>query len=124
ADGAAMKSLKGWNRGEPVIPEYVTMTVGVVDVSTVNQIIDEKLVHRLELFTGITSSKPGDKVSVEHLIRLINHADGLFRNSRGRKVLYLNKVEGQSALLTASRIRDNFDGIVVAGSILEKVWFA
>lgn len=93
ADGAFRKPLKGWNEGEPVIPGFTTHTIGILDISTIGQRIDEELVHRIELFTEITGGQAGDAVSLNHLLQVVVHKNGLFGKARGEKILFVNKVE-------------------------------
>ncbi len=117
ADGAAMKPLKGWNASEPVIPDFTTLTIGVVDISTVGREINSDLVHRLELFTKTTNATAGEKVSIGHLARLIGHPDGLFRRAVGRKVVYVNKVETEEAHAHFSDLRSQAAARMVGGSV-------
>ncbi len=44
ADGSATKPLKGWNSTEPVIPEFATKTIGILDIQTIGSSICEALV--------------------------------------------------------------------------------
>ncbi len=92
-DGAKEKPLKGWNEYEPVIPDFTTKTVGIVDIQAIGKTIDENNVHRLDIFCNLVGAKKGDKVIVEHLKKVIKDKNGLFKNSKGEKILFINKVE-------------------------------
>ena len=105
ADGAAKRSLKGWNATEPVIPDFTTKTIGVVDIQTIGRIICESLVHRLELFSELTGGKIGEPVTVDHLYRLVVHRKGLFAKSRGEKIVFINKVESAIDRCNADMLR-------------------
>ncbi len=125
ADGAAAKPLKGWNSTEPVIPLFTTKTIGVLDIQAIGRIIDAALVHRLEIFTGLTGGKAGDAVTVEHLVRVVNHNQGLFKGAQGTKILYLNKVESAVDRSNVNRLRARLQAKlknlhIVAGSVLEE----
>lgn len=120
ADGAARKQLKGWNESEPVIPPYTTATIGVVDISTVGQTVTEQMVHRIDRFTTLTGAGPGSVITTEHLKKILNNPDGLFKNGRGQRIVYLNKVEDPVARKYARLLRDDLqhtDLQIVAGSI-------
>jgi probable selenium-dependent hydroxylase accessory protein YqeC len=122
ADGAAAKPLKGWNSTEPVIPLFTTKTIGVLDIQTIGRIIDVALVHRLEIFTGLTGGRVGDTVSLEHLARVVNHNQGLFTGAQGTKILYLNKVESAVDRSNVNRLRTRLQVKqknlhIVAGSV-------
>ncbi len=104
ADGAARKALKGWNATEPVIPEFTTKTIGIVDIQTIGKSIDASLVHRLELFVELTGGKVGEPVTIDHLYRLIVQSHGLFAKSRGEKILFINKAESTNEIGNAKRL--------------------
>jgi probable selenium-dependent hydroxylase accessory protein YqeC len=120
ADGAAKKSLKGWNSTEPVIPHFATKTIGILDIQTIGSIICEALVHRLEIFSGLTGCKVGEPVSTDHLCRIILHQKGLFYQSQGTELLYINKVESAADHRNVDDLRAKLENkTIVAGSILQ-----
>lgn len=118
ADGSAGKPLKGWNATEPVIPAATSKTIGVVDIQTIGETISNRLVHRLELFTRLTGGEPGEKVALGHLLRMICLDEGLFAQSLGEEILYINKVESERDRQQADILRCQLDNLkVVAGSV-------
>jgi len=94
-DGSKCLPLKGWAAHEPVVPDYVTMTIGVLPLWALGQVIDEQTVHRLGQFCEITGAKPGEIVTMEHLVKAILHPCGLFAKACGRRVLFLNFRAGE-----------------------------
>ena len=118
ADGAARKPLKGWKTTEPVIPEFATVTIGVLDIQTIGQTVCEDLVHRPELFCAITGAEPGERVSHDHLGRLVCHQHGLFQYARGRRFLFINKAESEALLTTARELARSVPIAAVIGSLL------
>ncbi len=125
ADGAAMKRLKGWKDFEPVIPAYTTLTVGVLDITCVGRTITSDLVHRLELFTQITGAQEGEKVTLDHLERMIRSPRGLFQHARGRKMLFVNKVESEEGRKHCSMLQTRLaDTLPVGGgSVRDGVFY-
>jgi probable selenium-dependent hydroxylase accessory protein YqeC len=118
ADGAATKPLKGWNSTEPVIPDFTTKTIGIIDIQTIGSIICEALVHRLDIFSEITGCKAGEPVSLHHLARVIHHEQGLFSQSQGVELLYINKVESITDQHNVDGLRAKVKNIpIVAGSV-------
>ena len=116
ADGAAGKSLKGWNRTEPVVLPETRHTIGVVDISTVGMEISEESIHRLDYFKELTSGVDGETVNLEHLQRIIEH--GLFAEAVGKKYLYLNKMETVQSMENGAHLREQgADVTVVGGSV-------
>ena len=91
SDGAKGKRLKGWRWDEPVISRFTTCTMGVLDGQTLHMDINENKVHRLEKFLG---SHEGT-IEVEDLIEVIFNEKGLFKNSRGKRVLFINKIDDE-----------------------------
>ncbi len=125
ADGAARKSLKGWNDGEPVIPDFTTHTIGLLDISTVGKRIDEKLIHRIERFTKITGSQSGDAISLQHLHQIVVHKKGLFGKAKGEKILFVNKVETPQAKRNYQSLKTRLADLkCFSGSIHQDVIYA
>lgn len=89
SDGAKRKLIKGWSKNEPVICGSTTHTVGVLNLNALGLTIDEENVHRVDEFLKITGAQRHEKISEEHLAFIVFHKDGLFKNSIGRKIVYL-----------------------------------
>ena len=92
-DGSKEKSLKGWNDNEPVIYPKTTKTIGIVDISSIGIDINEENIHRVDKFLEIINDYSNNKVNIEHLEKLILNKNGLFKFSKGEKILFINKVE-------------------------------
>lgn len=122
ADGAAGRPLKGWNMTEPVIPGWTTQTVGIIDIQAVGSTICSALVHRLDLFLQLTGARAGQRLSLEHLSRMVLHRRGLFGQARGRRVLYVNKVETDRDVENLAGLKRHLpDHTIVAGSLHQGV---
>lgn len=93
ADGSKRKKLKGWNHNEPVVSDFTEITIGVLDVKSLAMKVEEENIHRLEKFIELTGAIKGEFVNSDHLISLIFNSNGLFKNSIGRRILFINKVE-------------------------------
>ena len=92
-DGSKEKSLKGWNDNEPVIYPKTTKTIGIVDISSIGIDINEENIHRVDKFLEIINDYSNNKVNIEHLEKLILNEKGLFKFSKGEKILFINKIE-------------------------------
>lgn len=118
ADGAAKKSLKGWKTDEPVIPDFTSITIGVIDIQTLGKDISPSLVHRLDLFCSLTKGKPGEKVGLDHLQALISHKNGLFQYASPRKIVYINKIESKVDFCQSQELRKRLPTLnCAAGSV-------
>ncbi|GAA0178744.1 selenium cofactor biosynthesis protein YqeC [Clostridium sediminicola] len=121
-DGSKGKPLKGWKDHEPVIPDVSNKTVGILDIESVGMEICEENVHRSGIFTSITDSSIGDKVTIEHLKKIVEHPKGLFKFSKGERILFINKVESMESynfgIKLSEMLKDNvkIDKIII-GSI-------
>jgi len=120
ADGSAGKLLKGWAGHEPVIVRETTVTIGIIPITAIGQRINDETIHRLPLFLKLTDGKKGDVINRQHLIDIINHRDGLFRNAKGRLVLYISQADREADRIMAEdmipEIREDINKIVI-GSI-------
>jgi probable selenium-dependent hydroxylase accessory protein YqeC len=92
-DGSRNLPLKGWAGHEPVAPEFITCTIGVVTLWPVGHKVSEEIVHRLPLFCEISGAREGEALSLEHVAAAVAHPRGLMKGSRGRRILYINQVE-------------------------------
>lgn len=93
SDGSKRKPLKGWKDNEPVVSKETTITIGVLDITVINKVINEDLVHRLTEFLKISHSKEEEILNLKHIVNMIFNEKGLFKDSKGRKILFINKVE-------------------------------
>jgi len=93
ADGAKGKAMKGWNDTEPVIPSKTEKTIGVLSLEVIGKNIEDTVVHRVEEFINITNSRTHEKITLENICSLLFHQRGLFKNSKGERVLFINKIE-------------------------------
>lgn len=93
ADGSKKKDLKAWNENEPIICSKNNKYIGVLSLKTINIEINNDNIHRIDEFLNLTNSNIGEKVSLEILIKLIFNKKGLFKNSMGENILFLNKAE-------------------------------
>lgn len=127
ADGSKKKPIKGWKDNEPVVVNRTTKTIGVISIEVIGQKINEDNVHRVEKFMDITNSKKNELITIEHLTSLIFHHKGLFKDSKGEKILFINKVEGLEATELAYKLlnfirqkNENYIDKVLIGSLKRK----
>lgn len=94
ADGSRNLPLKGWGPNEPVIIDETTVTIGILDITTLGMDVNEETVFRLNELRAI--SKIHNTVELSNLKDIVVHKKGLFKKSQGRLVLLINKVETES----------------------------
>lgn len=127
ADGSKRKPIKGWRENEPVICKNTSKTIGVLDITCIGKIINNLNVHRVHYFIKISNGKLNEKISVSMIASLITNPLGLFKNSLGEKILFINKVENQYNSLLAYELVKQLHSIsnslidkIVIGSLKEK----
>lgn len=91
-DGSKHKKLKGWNEYEPRVYPKTTKNIGVLDISSYGIGINNMNIHRLDKFLKICGETNG-VVSLENIKNIVLDKNGLFKNSVGDKILFINKVE-------------------------------
>ncbi len=106
ADGSRQLPLKGWSELEPVVPNFTTLTLGILPLWPLGLPATDAVIHRLPLFCVLTGVKPGEVLSAPHLAAAICPAagKGLFAAKAGRGVLFFNQVENPDALQSAKQV--------------------
>lgn len=101
ADGSRLLPVKGWEKHEPVIPAFTTLTIGVATIWAEGRVIDENTVHRPHIFCRIAGAKPGEALSLAHMARATAHPEGLMARAIGRKILLINQLDDNAAITRA-----------------------
>lgn len=127
ADGAKGKAIKGWNDTEPVISNKSDKTIGVLSLEVIGENIEDATIHRVEEFINITNSIKNEKISLENISSLLFHPRGLFKDSRGERILFINKIESPQQANLARKflaiiLERNHEYInkIIIGSIKDK----
>lgn len=102
-------------------------TIGVLDITCINKIINDFNVHRVSYFLKITNGKLGEKISIPMISSLITHPLGLFKGSLGERILFINKAKNQHNIFLSYElikhllsISNSFIDKIVIGSLKEK----
>ena len=112
-DGSKMKSLKGWNKTEPVYAKNTTKSVGILPINIIGDKINDVNIHRMEEFLEISGGQKNEILTLNHLYNVIIHKNGLFQYSLGEKILILNCAERdkdkENALNLAKMLKSNIN---------------
>ncbi len=118
ADGSKSYPLKGWNSAEPVIISECNKTIGIVDITVLDKSFNYNNIFRLEELKKITNAS--SNITQDTLKDVIINEQGLFKNSAGEKILFINKAECDyyinKAVELSTVVYDHVDRIVI-GSI-------
>jgi molybdenum cofactor cytidylyltransferase len=79
ADGARGRSIKAPADHEPVIPEFVDLVVPVVGADALGAAVLSDKVHRPELIRRVLELAESDRLSAEHIGKLISSDEGGLR---------------------------------------------
>ena len=95
ADGARGRSIKAPAVWEPVVPDCADIVVGVIGLDCLGAPLGPELAHRSELLGELVGCAQGEKLSVEHLVRLTDSPDGLFKGAPpdARRIILLTKTD-------------------------------
>lgn len=119
ADGSKGKPIKGAAEHEPVVSDLTTITVGVIGLDSLDRNINDAA-HRPEILIKIIEAEDNHIIDYKDIIKLTLHKEGIFKNSKGRRILFLNKIEDRQ-LEVIEKIKDglkNTDIEVVVGEKL------
>lgn len=129
ADGSRGLPCKGWLATEPVIPPFVTRTVGVVTVWALGKPATEETVCRLPQFLALTGLAQGQPITLAALAAMVGAPGGMFKSKRGPACLIINQLESEEshrkATLLLALIEQNYPGTIdgcLFGSARENHW--
>lgn len=94
-DGSKKKKLKGWRDDEPIVYTSTKKVIGVLDITSYNMDINEINIHRLDELKKITKINVNGSININNLRDIVLSEHGIFKNSIGEKVLFINKVENE-----------------------------
>jgi molybdenum cofactor cytidylyltransferase len=128
ADGSRGKPLKAWAEHEPPIPEFVESVVQVVGLKGLGKSLNDKNVHRPEIFSKLGGLSMGASTTADSLVQVLTHAEGGLKNipANARKVVLLNQAETpelQSAAQgMAQALIHSYDSVIIASLEQEKIF--
>lgn len=125
ADGSRRKPLKAPAAHEPPIPDFVDAVIVVAGLSALGQPLDEKHIHRAEIFSQLSELPLNQNVTSDAIIRVLTHPQGGLKNipAGARRVALLNQadtpeLQSIGGKMARELLRD-FDSVVV-GSLRQK----
>ncbi len=121
------RPLKGFREFEPRIPATTDITVGVLDIQSLGLLVNAANIHHLDKFLELTESSIGSLVTIQHLAKIVDDDEALFKNAVGKRVLYINKVEKEVDQALALSLFETIDvsklDMVIEGSLIENRYF-
>ncbi|MBX6762871.1 MAG: putative selenium-dependent hydroxylase accessory protein YqeC [Rubrobacteraceae bacterium] len=118
ADGARRRLIKGTAEHEPVLPGSVTLTVAVGNVEALGKPVDERYVHRPEIFSELTGVGAGHTITASAFARALAQGS-LGRVPEGcRKAVLITGVRPGLVMSDASLIARELWGMGVKNVVL------
>lgn len=102
ADGARGRLVKAPAEYEPIVPVSTAITVGILNLQALEQPLNEAVTHRPERVSLLLNKPLGTRLEPGDLAALAVHREGIFRNSRGLKVLLLAGADAVSCAVAKS----------------------
>jgi len=95
ADGARQLPIKAPAEHEPPIPDFADTVIVVIGLSGLGRPLNEKWVHRPEIFSELVGLSPGSEISSQHLAAAITSPRGGLKNipAAARKILLINQID-------------------------------
>ncbi|MDR3335552.1 MAG: putative selenium-dependent hydroxylase accessory protein YqeC [Treponema sp.] len=131
-DGSRQLPLKAWAAYEPVVPDYTTLTVGILPLWPVGMAVSQTIIHRLPLFSALTGLGEGEVLSLGALVPVLTGGNsalgkGLFSAAQGKRVLFFNQTEDEKTLDQARELLSLLPrsfletlSMVIAGSVRQE----
>ena len=95
ADGARQLPIKAPADHEPPIPEFVDTVIVMAGLSGLGKPLNEKWVHRPEIFSDLVGIPLGSEVTSQHLASALTSPRGGLKNipAAARKLLLINQLD-------------------------------
>lgn len=128
ADGARLRRIKAPGPHEPALPARFATLIVLVSVRAVGEPLDEIVAHRPEVVAALTGAAPGQRITADHVARLLAHPRGGLKHAgrADRVVPVINMVDTDAQKYTARLIADQLlqrapglDRVVLARMVSE-----
>lgn len=108
ADGARLRRVKAPAPHEPEVPPRFATLISLVSVRAVGEPLDRSVAHRPELIAELTGVALGQRITPDHVARLLAHPQGGLKYAdRARRVVpVINMVDTDEQKYTARLIAD------------------
>ncbi len=103
ADGARMRLVKAPSEHEPALPTGCTHVVPVVSALAIGELLGERIAHRVERITHVTGLRENERITAEHLGRLLASPEGLMKATEGRGVVPIINMVDDAARAAQAR---------------------
>ena len=95
ADGARKLPLKAPAEHEPPIPGFIDIVITVIGLSGLGKPLNERWVHRPELFSKLVDLPLEAEINSQHLVKALISVEGGLKNipPLAKKILFINQVD-------------------------------
>ena len=112
ADGSRQRPLKAPADYEPVLPDSIDGVVVVASLQGLDQRLNDKHVHRPEIFSELSGIALGARVSLIGLVRVLTDPNGGLKGipKESRRIALLTQVDGAKMKAQASSMAEQMLG--------------
>lgn len=105
-DGAACRHIKAPAEHEPNIPAQSNVCFTLVGLDVLGCPISPEFVHRPEIFTLLTETRPNDLITIHSIIKLLEHPEGGLKNipPNALRIAYLTHAASDERITAAKSI--------------------
>lgn len=103
SDGSRNLPLKGWKQNEPPVLSKTNKTIGIIPICVMDKLIDESFIYGLEEFKKLVGK--AKYIDFEVIRKICLHREGLFKNSRGERFLFINQADDAEGMEKASELK-------------------
>ncbi len=126
SDGSKTRPLKAPAAHEPAIPSWVNHVIVVIGLSVVGKPLEEKYVHRSEIFSSLSGLELGKTITFNSIVKMLSHPQGGLKNipRLARRTVLLNQIDTlfdkTNLPVVEKQLLSHFDTVITAS--LQKVW--
>lgn len=103
ADGSRNLPLKGWKQNEPPVLSKTNKTIGIIPISIMDKLIDESFIYGFEEFKKLLGG--ARYIDCKAIRKICFHREGLFKNSRGERFLFINQADDAVSMRKACELK-------------------
>lgn len=111
ADGSRNLPMKGWKNHEPPVLNSTNKTIGIIPIDCINKKANREFIYGFEEFNIITDNS--EYINFEAIGKICSSEDGIFKNSKGRLYLFLNKADTNDEIYISKELSKYLKEFVV-----------
>lgn len=121
ADGSKKLPLKGWKDHEPPVLNKTTKTIGVMPANLINKKVSKEFIYGFDEFNILTDNS--EYINFEAIGKILINKNGIFKNSKGRQYLFLNKADTDEEISVSLELSKYLKKVIISETFKFKICF-